>query len=117
LKSFLTVNYLTRGHGGKITARLECPACWIILWKSQSNGTARRRRFVSKNRGTNKFTNRSSLRWGRRIVTFDGKPYTTEIVRLDKVFTDEIELAVGYQIAEKLLAEAEPDQTDEEGEL
>jgi hypothetical protein len=54
---------------------------------------------------------------GASVVTFDGKPYTTEIVRLDKVFTDEIELVVGYQIAEKLLAEAEPDQTDEESEV
>ncbi|MFZ0772571.1 MAG: hypothetical protein ACLP56_02555 [Candidatus Sulfotelmatobacter sp.] len=50
------------------------------------------------------------------IVPFDGKPYTTEIISLDKVLTDEIELAVGYQIAEKLLAEAEPVET-EEGEL
>jgi hypothetical protein len=51
------------------------------------------------------------------IVTINGEPHTTGIVRLDKLFADEIELAVGYQIAEKLLAEAEPDETDEESEL
>jgi len=53
------------------------------------------------------------------VVTINGEPHTTGIVRLDKLFTDEIELAVGYQIAEKLLAEAEaePDETDEESEL
>jgi hypothetical protein len=51
-------------------------------------------------------------------VPINGAPYTTGIVRLDKLFTDEIELAVGYQIAEKLLAEAEaePDETDTESE-
>lgn len=53
------------------------------------------------------------------VVPIDGEPYTTGIVRLDKLFTDEIELAVGYQIAEKLFAEAEaePNETDEESEL
>jgi formate dehydrogenase assembly factor FdhD len=54
------------------------------------------------------------------VVTINGQPHTTEIVRLDKLFTDEIELAVGYQIAENLLAEAEPEEAgemDDEGEL
>jgi hypothetical protein len=56
---------------------------------------------------------------GASVVTINGQPYTTGIVRLDKIFTDEIELAVGYQIAEQLLAEAEsradadPDETDD----
>lgn len=51
------------------------------------------------------------------IVTINGEPYTAGIVRLDKLFMDEIELAIGYQIAEALLAEAdaeaEPSETDE----
>jgi hypothetical protein len=34
-----------------------------------------------------------------------------------KLFADEIELAVGYQIEKKLLAEAEPEETDEDSEL
>lgn len=52
-------------------------------------------------------------------VTFNGEPYTTGIVRLDKIFTDEIELAVGYKITEELFAEAEAegDETDEESEV
>jgi hypothetical protein len=58
---------------------------------------------------------------GASIVTIGGKPYTTGIVRLDKFFADEIELDVAYQIADKVLAEAEADaetvETDEEGEL
>jgi len=50
------------------------------------------------------------------VVTINGEPHTTGIVRLDKLFEDEIELAVGYQIAEKLFAEAEA-EPDEESEL
>jgi hypothetical protein len=51
------------------------------------------------------------------VVTINGKPYTTEIVRLDKLFADEIELAAAYQMAEELFSEAESDETDEESEL
>ncbi|MFZ0900309.1 MAG: hypothetical protein WB616_18640 [Candidatus Sulfotelmatobacter sp.] len=53
------------------------------------------------------------------VVIINGKPHTTEIVRLDKSFADEIELAVGYQIAEKLISEAEAEgtgETDDESE-
>ena len=60
----------------------------------------------------NRFANRGSLRVRRPPSPSMGS-HTTGIVRLDNIFTDEIELAAGYKIAEELFAEAEADEKDE----